>query len=93
MSEPRPALVGPGTLGARRRRQAGSDLTSLMATPKLWELPRDEAGRLLPVRVRSLRTQQRAESQCQKTPFTGAAPHLWWRDRDGIPLVMIDETS
>ena len=51
------------------RDKAKVSLTLAWPISKLTGLPRDSAERLGSVRVRSLRTQQRAKSQCQKTPF------------------------
>ncbi len=46
----------------------GVGLTPSTRLGRFERLPRERAGRLLSVRARSLRTQQCAKSQCQKTP-------------------------
>ena len=63
-------------------------------TAKLGGLPRRSAGRPASVRVRSLRTQQRAKSQCQTTPSLGSAADLRSvRAAGRIPLVKTDDSN
>src|SRR3954452_25596687 len=51
-------------------------LTVTSPTSRLERLPREPAGRPWSVRVRSLRTQQRAKSQCQLNPVRGGHRRL-----------------
>ena len=88
--------AAPGTTevltgqAAMRSSEAGRDLTPASAQAKLVELPRRGSHASPKVRDRSLRTQQRAESQCQFfNPVRG------WREPivAEIPLVMTSSKS
>ena len=57
-----------GTVHVLAGGPAAIGLTARNRLSRLERLPRDQAERLLSVRARSLRTQQRAKSQCQTTP-------------------------
>jgi hypothetical protein len=109
------SVAGPGVAQPRVTRAAtsvvgvsvvrgGRDRSRLTPSTRLGRferLPRERAGRLLSVRARSLRTQQRAKSQCQKPrPGTGADDpfrvasnrprrrFLWYR-QDNLVIMLV----